>query len=370
MIPYLFVFCVSIFFTYLADRYYNNKFVFCLFSIFALTPTILLAGFRDNTIGTDIQTYVLSTFYMAGQYSDWGDFFSESNIDLFFATLIYISNKFFNDINGALIVISAFTIICIYVAIVKMRQYLSMSFSMFVYLFSFYNLSLNLMRQSMAVSICLFLFVMIFHKEYIKAIIASVLAFYCHSSSVFFILPVIIYMFLHYKLIHGKPVWKWLIIYFFSLPLLFVLFDYVLTFFVDIGLFSEKYLMYSTSNQHGGTSENTIFILIYITFTVIIYNMIKSYGKNLNYTYSLLIVYSTLIIGLLSTISIWAGRLSLYFQIITVIMFPILISNLPSKKKVAYKSVFAVLITFYWWYTYIINNVSETYPYSSKILGI
>lgn len=369
MIPYILVFSISIFFTYLADKY-NNKSLFYLLSIFALIPPIILAGFRDETIGTDIQTYVLGTLYMAGDYGNLSDFISDSNIDVVFTFLVYISNKILGDLNGVLIIISTFTLICVYIAIAKMRHKLSMSYAIFVYLFSFFNSSLNLMRQNMAISVCLLLLVFLFHKEYIKASIAGVLAFFCHSSSIFFVLPIIIFIYIQNNIQYEKKIWKWINIYFFLLPLLFFLFDTLLTFFINVGLFSDKYAMYSTKNKLGGVSVNTIFVLTYIAFNVIIYKLSKSYRNNLNYIYSLLITYSTLVVGLLSAISIWAGRLSLYFQILTVIMFPMLIFNLPSKLRIAYKSIFTFLIIFYWWYTYIINNASETYPYTSKILGI
>ena len=60
MLPYLFVFAISIFSTYLAQLCYNrnNKFLFVLFSAVAILTPALLAGFRDSGIGTDTEIYV------------------------------------------------------------------------------------------------------------------------------------------------------------------------------------------------------------------------------------------------------------------------------------------------------------------------
>lgn len=64
MWPYLFVFSISILSTQIAtigiNR--NNKVVFYCFSIIALSFPILLAAFRDDRIGTDMQSYVMDYF--------------------------------------------------------------------------------------------------------------------------------------------------------------------------------------------------------------------------------------------------------------------------------------------------------------------
>lgn len=370
MIPYLLVFIFTIFFTHLADKYYNEKILFCIFSVIALVPPILLAGLRDETIGTDIQVYVIRTFAMAGEYGNMGDFLSDSNIDIVFTLLMYFSNTFFGSVNGALIVIAAFILICVYVSMMKMRLYFPMSYAMFIYLFSFYNTSLNLMRQNMAMAVCLLMFVFFIRKEYVKSTFAGVVAFLCHSSSVFFLIPIILYNFFCQQNRQWEKTRKCVIIYCTLLPLIFLFFDSLLDFFIGIGVFAEKYAMYSTLNKEGGTVVNTLFVLTYVIFIFVTFRFLLRNKRSKNNLYAFIITYSTLVVSLLSAISMWAGRLSLYFQIITVWVFPVLIYNLPYRKIAVYKKLFTVLIVFYWWYTYIFNNANETYPYVSKILGI
>lgn len=368
MIEYIITFSLAIFFSYLADKNYHKRILFYLFSSFAIAIPVILAGFRDETIGTDINTYIIHSFEQASNYNNLGDYVSDTNIDKIFAILMYISRNNSDNVAIPLLIISLFNILCTYIAIVKMRIYVSIPFCMTIFLFSFYNLSLNLMRQSMALSACLLSFVFLLRRYYYKFIIMFLLAFLCHSSSIFFLFPLLIWLLVDNKF-HKLKSNKYTLLYVLFLPMIFLLYDTLLSGAVNIGIFSEKYLMYSTLEKHGGTNVSSIFVATYVILTIVIYT---SFIRNRNkiFLYSFLITYGILIVGLLSNISIWAGRLSLYFQIIIVILYPLFIINVPKSKRNLYKTLYVALLIFYWWYVYINNNSGETYPYTSKILGI
>lgn len=50
---YIVAFSISLIGIYLANLAYKNKWLFCFFSIIGLLPPILIAGFRDHTVGAD-----------------------------------------------------------------------------------------------------------------------------------------------------------------------------------------------------------------------------------------------------------------------------------------------------------------------------
>lgn len=370
MIPYLSFFAITLLFTYISENKCKNKTAWVLFSLLSIVTPALLAGFRDDTIGTDIQTYVISTFNAASNYDGLKEFVSSANIDIVFASLMYLSNMLFDDISGAMFIISLFTIFPIYWALFNIKRKISITLGVFLFLLSFYNLSLNIMRQSMALSVCLLAFSFIITNKYKSAVAALIVAYFSHSTSILFIAPVLIYLYYKKKISktnrQGTMIWPYMII----LPIVFLSFDFVLNNLINYGLLSSKYEMYSIRNKYGGTVLSSIFVVTYSALSIITYMLMIKRKTDINYIFGFICTYSTLAVGLLSTVSIWAGRLAYYFQIVNIILYPYIINNLPNKLKKPYTIGLCFIYIFYWWYVYIINNNGETYPYTSKILGI
>ena len=56
---YIIAFVLSLLGIYFADQYYKNKILFVFYSFIALAPTVIIAGFRFHTIGSDTDFYIL-----------------------------------------------------------------------------------------------------------------------------------------------------------------------------------------------------------------------------------------------------------------------------------------------------------------------
>ena len=86
MIIYLFVFSISIYFTWLAERSTKNKPIFFLLSSIAILTLSVLAGCRDSGIGTDTEVYVNKIWSKIIDINSWNDF------------IFYYQQKYLEDI--------------------------------------------------------------------------------------------------------------------------------------------------------------------------------------------------------------------------------------------------------------------------------
>ena len=278
MSPYIITFILSLFFSKIAERS-KNKVLFYIFSIVSILLPALLAGFRDDTIGTDINVYVVNIFNKALISHNIQDFFSDYTLEPIYGFLNYGISRITSDLFGILFAIELFILINIYWALSNLKKHLSITFGLFLYYFILYNESLNLMRQTMALSLCFLSFSFFITNRKKAAIIALTLALCSHSTSTTFIIP----LFLLYY-IRKKQVVKLnslIYIYVISLPMIFLLYDFILSYIMSIGLLSSKFEMYLSNNTSTVVSTISIFTnIILLILSFYLYNLSSTYKCN------------------------------------------------------------------------------------------
>ena len=365
MFPYILIYLVCIGLGKYADIHKKNlnqshkafKYYLALSAIIIL-PSIL-AGMRDNDIGTDISYYAEKVFYSSNKEPDS----MNGEIDSAFYILSYISHFISNRFGFFLFLIEAWILSFYCFALHLMRKHLSITIAITMFMLLNYNQSLNIMRQYMALSVLLCCLAYLLKKEYRKSIFFFILAYLCHSTSIIAFIFYILYW--GYSKFSYK---RFFILFVFTLILLgffiYVLYDYCLIFFIESGLLKESYQRYISYHDENASLTNIVCNL----FTLLIIGNVVYRSKVTNMPAILCL--SILVIQFFFSFISFGGeitsRISLYFSYMTLLLIPI------SMFKAQRSSILLILLLFFyeWWFTIYINNYGETVPYSSKFLGI
>lgn len=180
-------------------RMSKDKFKYIVFSVLGLFIISFFAGIRANEVGADTSGYPIRFMKIATQSTSFTEFVencSELKNEPLGALLVYFCSCFTADSGLLLFFYQLLTVVPIFLAAKKFRKYISITDAMAVYLFMFFNNSLNMMRQSVACafillgfsdwliknkiskkSILLFISAILFHRASIYGI-ALILAFY------------------------------------------------------------------------------------------------------------------------------------------------------------------------------------------------
>lgn len=379
MFPYLFVFIVSIFSTYLAEKFIKgkSKILFLFFSVIAVLFPSLLAGFRDVGIGTDTLVYVESVWKQVVPMNSLHDLirsYNQERFDVEFIYLLinYVASRFGHGIFNIFFLTNFIVILFIYLSAYDNRKRAPMWLIMFMFLFGFYNLSLNLVRQFIAVAISVYCVKYIEQKSWWKILLSLILLKFTHSTAIFYVVFVGIYLLslLQYKL---KPLI--LITISIGASVFFLFLDYILLFAVASGLLPAKYAAYESGDAILSIWSLVLYnvlLLLILVFSYVFYRRNKQIKTQLMaYSYS---KFYGIIILLTALMSQYAFRLSYYFfMVCDCIFIPRALVLLKKKsKKWYYLSLFVTLflVVFIWYIYYVRNNSAETYPYKSRILGI
>ncbi|MBR6041239.1 MAG: EpsG family protein [Paludibacteraceae bacterium] len=362
MIIYIFVFIISIFFVFLAEKSINNKLLFVFFSLVSILVPSLIAGLRDETVGTDIEIYIQEVL----SNLQYGIIF-DSATELTVAFVVFIGYYFSHTLFGVLFSLSFFSISVVYVAIFLLRKYVKMYYAMFIYLFLFYNESLNIMRQHVALSLSFLLLSLIIRKYYKTAIPICVLMLMSHNTAFFVLFPISVFCYL----VHKKGVVdKCYYLSFVVLVLLIVGIDLFINISVSIGLITEKYLMYLSSEEEreSGLPLSTLFlpVLCFVVFNFPRKNNMKR--SVLSNTY-LFFSYAIIVSRFASLITFWAARMGLYFNIFNVLLLPSMILYKHRSYRFYYRIILTGLVVFNWYWSIVVNNNNGTVPYKSSLLS-
>ena len=316
MIPYLVVFLIGVLATMLAQKNLNNKFLFFFYSLVAILLPSVLAGFRDETVGTDVVNYPVACYNIAEHFDSLFLTLVTSQSEPIFTLLVYWG-YLKGDLSWSLFFVQLFTMSFMYIAIYMYHDKLKMWKAYMIFMFLFYNMSLNLMRQTMALSVCMLSYVLMIKGKSRWCILTLVLALLCHSSSVIFIIPLLLYQYMVVK--------KKRIPYYFFLVILLavVLLKPITSFIISIGVLSQHYLAYIEDPTSMFSLTNVMSQFLLFLFMKLLSNQIENKGRYMAYV--LTIAFMSLIFIGVSMVSMWSCRIAFFFEILYVINFPYLL---------------------------------------------
>ena len=131
--------------------------------LFALLIPCCIAGFRAETVGTDIRTYLTHMIDAAVYADNFKEYLNTSwfmvwrnvyvkDYEIGFILLVFLLTKVFNSIFVVQFVIQLITILPIFIAIKNMKVKLPIWLCMITYYLMIFNTTLNLMRQAIGMA--------------------------------------------------------------------------------------------------------------------------------------------------------------------------------------------------------------------------
>lgn len=376
MLIYLFVFLLSIIFTVLCEGS-EKKIYRIAFALLAILIPSLLAGFRDYGVGYDTQIYVDDTYREVLDYRDSGlwTFFEavlddEFTQEPFYCFINYIGLQLGIEVNYVYFVVNFVTIALVFNAIWIYQEKASMPLMMFVFLFLYFNISLNIIRQTVAIALALNVYLYLEHRRWIMALVFGVLMFLSHTTSIVFILFLLLYVAINrgvgFKIVIGL---------FLVVPLVFLMLEDIVLLAISLNLVPTRFINYILEEEET-TVMKTAVAYGWLVLGAMLWGG-YTFLKKENYfreVYLILNVklFSNLLI-LASIVSLWTFRMAYYFGIFDILFIPRiihLVSEEDEEKGKMLTYFYVILIIFYWYWSIIYNNENETYPYKSEILGI
>lgn len=372
---YIVAFSISLIGIYLANLAYKNKWLFCFFSIIGLLPPILIAGFRDHTVGADTDFYILPIFYQATSYFTNVKELIEANPNTDFLYLYYtwFVTRFTQDSYIYLSLNHILIFLPLYITAYKLRKYLSPVVFFLLYYLIFYQESLSIVRQSIAISFSMLAFVFYLERKLKLYFCLMAIAFGVHSTVIITLLyPLVLKYLEKYPLNENNKNYSFFII----LGVFVVInLNYLLMFLINAGVLNMKYLIYTAQSDtfKGGLGVTNFIIKIVIIF--FIYCFRKKHKSSIFYDFAFVLSILDLIFCLCALLVEPLDRFSLYPRLMSCITLPVLF-NVCQKEKlyslVRLKYILVCLLCFFWYYVYIQGDYDSTsdYKMNSKIVLI
>lgn len=361
MVIYLVIFAISTIFFYEASKIDDTKQRW-LMVLLAIVPVALIAGVRDDAIGTDVLVYGKDCFldvYQSRWYSEI-DLSWMLRMEPGYLMLNFVVSRFTGSYNVFFGVLMALQMFFVMKALLCFRNRMPIWLALVAYYFSYYNISLNQMRQSFACAIILYACTFAYKRKLFPFLCVVGLACFFHVSAfvAFMIYPVFI---VFRKTQSYKLMWSSVAMGVAMALLVQKSVDLVLA---TIGLNSD-YAHYFKDSTHG-------FFITKFLITLPMPTLFFIFRKKFFRKESIYLAFS-LIVMLVATqarelIGNDAERIMNYFVITQVLVLPFVCAHLNGGKRKIVTLLGIGYYVSYWYYMFIYNGFQETYPYTSYIL--
>ncbi|MDU5723052.1 MAG: EpsG family protein [Clostridium butyricum] len=272
-------------------------------------------------------------------------------------------NKIIYSIGGnfhlVMFIMSFFTILFIYNGLINENKNIALTHGIMVYMFLFYQTSLNIVRQSLAISICLYACTCLNRGKKYRYFLYVLLASTFHRSALICLSFIVLKPIFQNK---DKKILKTVIF----LTLLILVFKRDILGEIVFHIFDSNYYSgyFLRETAVGG---NIIFyiakILPIILCCIIVYNYIK-HNKNLIMYYNFILC--GYILGALGCFTLTqVQRIAYYFTYLIILLLPFVIRIVSKRKFVVVKVLLLGFIVFNWYFDYFYRGYSQTIPYKS-----
>lgn len=400
LFPYISVFGVALFFFWLAERQYvrEGKCADCakrisdgdIWATIAIILLTLFAAFRAESVGVDTGGYPVLYSNYARLYSDFWQFLSNPLIQLNGEPLggltVWLCAKLSDTTVPLLFCYQLFTVLPVFLAARVLKDKLPLTMAMAVYLFFFFNNSLNNMRQSVSCALFLLSFAYIIADGKIRprAILAAILAVLFHKSAVYGI------VLLGITAISSKATRKWMKMGLYAIVVLLPLFvTQFSTWLVSSGLVDTHMEYYFNVFVAGGINQDWLvnpfgtysltYLVIYsllVALPCVLRSSFFSQRESLTsgnnsqeslykFLYSFLTVgYLLYVVLLLSLSTMYGIRFSMFFDFFLILAIPL---SCNGNNRVVKKIFTMAILVAVWmiWIAYMGWSASVPYKFAS-----
>lgn len=326
------------------------------YGIMVIFVPVFISSIRWYT-GTDFNNYLLRL--RVSQNFNLSEFTNITNEPLY-GLLNYIANLLFAGRDWSIFFLSSLIIMFfIFLTITYYEKYLSIPLSLFIYFMLYYLLTYNIVRQMIAVSIILFSYRYIMEHKFAKYVIWVIIASLFHKSAI----VCIFFYLLSFKKDNGSKYMKYL--FYLIICISPVIIGPILQLIENLGfisLYSDRYDI-----EFNGIGFGFLLDVIPAVVPALIF---RKNIRNRNPEFDILINISLLTIPLrmMGYYQYWAIRLMHFSSIVQIILIPILIQSIKSKReRVICYIFFIAMYLIYFIYNFVINNDGEVFPYQSII---
>ncbi len=381
----MFVLSVSLFEVY--ERIENKKIKIAALIVAILLPCIL-AGLRDVSIGSDTRGYVSTLFGTASDSASISEYYKSTfyhedrnypvaEFDLAYTLLAYFCAHVFRTFGSFLFFSELLVIVPTVAGLMKLKKSynISLSLSMLIFYFLFYNITFNAARQFLSVAFCfLAICYLLADKNYILTVMFSIIGFCFHRSGLMVLILFMLYLFADviskdklklFKKSNGYL--SAIVIMVFALICIFSLKTVAIPILNFLNM--NRFTYYILGNITLSFKQ-LIYQISFIVVLLIEYKKVFLIDKDINtknarFILFMLFVFVTFCISChLASIDENSWRIKILFDIFNIVFFSYLFSNEPDKRKK--NIILIILITyvlFFWIYTFVVTGRHQTIPY-------
>lgn len=334
----------------------------------------LLAGFRDVGIGSDTRGYIftyMDAARMCDNIIDVVRFDSGyGSLDKGFLFLAFLSKCITPERWMFFFMIELAVLLPFFIGVYKLSEsklYLPVLLFFYALIFYRYNQSYNLMRQFCAIGWCFLSFVYYIRRRWLLFALFFFIAYSFHSSALIFAgLFVLEYVSRIrnrrlLKIMAGVALLLFLWIFNNYEYLLATLSSFMNDSYAD--RYSSVTGYYGAREKIGISDTLFIFYAFYLTYYSFKHRIL-SFSENI----FLLVLSGFVLLSIfLVLVSTFINRIGLYAIVLIYWYLAVIMSKIKDKRVVGLYFLYGFL---YWLYIYIVKGASETYPYTSEILGI
>lgn len=366
MVIYITIFVLSSIFFYLSKH--EDKRMSIIYTLLGCFVLVFFAGVRDKTIGTDTTFYAEEVFQDAVNSHSLPDYIEmTTRAESGYAVVNYIVSVFTDNLNWLLFVIQVLTILFLLLAVyeLKMEQYILCI--MLVYMFLFYNHSLNFIRQMLAMTVFLYAYACYESAKYKRVVLLLLLGFFFHKSIIF---GVMLFAFTEI-FVRATPKIKIILSGFFILIVLSFLanLETIIMSFATVDML-ENYQHY-TGDEMGEGSNNTEIALRLFFIAIIIYIRNCKYITKDKAERYLMYLSIEIFFFLISMLSMYLYRVGMFIGILEIFYVPLVLSKItPKFDRIVLSTIIYSLMFFQWYWLWVNHGIGETVPYTSTIFGI
>ena len=360
MFYYLIIYILAISFAYGASKLYNidrNKTANFLGVLIVILLSVF-AGLRSVNVGTDVNVYVIPNIDRVESYPDFLKYISSVSTEPNFSTITFINGKISKSPFLTLFISQLLTIAPFYITLVRNRDKISITASVFVYCFFIFSMSLCIMRQLIASSLAIFAFFGLKKNKILKFLVLFT-SFWFHYSVIIFILISFLSIIALRK--RNRLIIK-MCLFIGAFALVFFL-PTLLSFLTNQGILDSKYF-YAYNFINEEVEKNVSYLEIAMRFLIIIIPVLYFYFSKSSEINNPILLIS--IIGFVFSLSAFQSQYFIRISYPFYLMIPLLVSLLV--KPIAYSDSNRFIYTFmtitlvlsYWVIIYMNWNYFET----------
>jgi hypothetical protein len=372
---YIITFFFSILSFYIAEKclLIRKKIAYCFFLLIAILIPSILAGCRNLEIGVDVLVYVKDLYDLAHSCTSFA-LFQQSLVDPvehLYLLFTYIVASYTNNVAWLLFFIQFLIISLVYISAFKFKQHIPIWFCMLIYFFLFYGTSLNATRQTMAQAFCLLSFSFLLNRKFLKSFLVFLPALGFHVTALIYLLqyPLFFFTISSYSISKKRMIEIALI---FIASIIVIYLDTIINLLVSYRILGDKFIKYTTDDRWGSSFPIALFTYSLVFLMLFLCSPKQERTEIAYYYYFRYILLSCVIFSFSGYISTLAVRGVYYFSFLFILILPMLLFDCRKIRK-PFKKMFPLILCFflfYWFMTIMVANLSGTYPYTSKILGI